>query len=87
MGKGYTSNDEFFSDARSLIDAWRDRRCLHALAILLPAYISFNGMTDGWGALLAALKALPLSPDVLSASERETIADLRQAAEAAMYVR
>ncbi len=69
----------------SLIEAWCDRRCPHALATLLPAYTSFNGMTDGRGALLAALEALPLSPDAMAASERETIADLRQAAETAVY--
>jgi hypothetical protein len=87
MSKGYTSNDEFFRDMRALIEAWCDRRCLHALATLLPAFTSFNGMTDGWGELHIALKRLPLSKDELSCDERETVADLKRAAEKAVHGR
>lgn len=87
MSKAYASNDEFFRDIRSLIEAWCDRRCLHALATLLPAYTSFNGMTDGWGELLVALKNLPSSKDALAEDERETVADLKQAAEKAVHGR
>lgn len=84
MSKAYASNDEFFRDMRSLIEAWCDRRGLHALAILLPAYTSFNGMTDGWGELFAALKRLISSNDALAEDEREMVADLMQAAEKAV---
>jgi hypothetical protein len=83
MSKAYTSNDEFFRDMRSLIETWCDRRCLYALATLLPAFTSFNGMTDGWGELVVVLERLTLSKDTLSDDERKTVAGLAQAAEKA----
>jgi hypothetical protein len=39
----------------SLIEAWCDRRDLRPLAILLPAYTSNDGLTDGWAAVLQAV--------------------------------
>jgi hypothetical protein len=85
MRKSYASNDEYFDDLQSLVEAWCDRRCLHALSTILPAYTSFNGMTDAWGDLLTALNALLLSNDVFLPDERQIIADLKQAAENAVY--
>ena len=38
-----------------LVDAWCGRRDLGPLAMLLPAYVSNNGLTDGWAELLDAL--------------------------------
>jgi hypothetical protein len=84
MGRDYLGSDEFFRDLHSLIEAWCDRRCLHALATLLPAYTSFNGLTDGWGELLAAMQALALSKNDLHPDEWETVANLRHAAENAL---
>jgi len=81
MRKRYPDNEAFFTDLRSLIEGWCDRRCLRPLGIVLPAYTSFNGMTDGWGELLKALKGLALVQDTLLPAEQETVADLRQAAE------
>ena len=78
MSKRYTSNDAFFTELRSLIDAWCDRRCLRALGTILPAFTSFNGMNDGWGELLSALKALALAQDQMLPGEKEVVADLRQ---------
>jgi len=87
MSKEYASGEVFFSDLRVLIEAWCDRRCLHTLAILLPAFTSFNGMTDGWAELLVALKRLPSSKDALFEDERATLADLTQAADKAVHGR
>jgi hypothetical protein len=41
-----------------LVDAWCERRDLHALARVLPAYTAHFGLDDGWDDLLRALKAL-----------------------------
>ena len=41
-----------------LIEAWCDRRALGALAVLLPAYTSNNGLTDGWAEVMEALRRL-----------------------------
>jgi hypothetical protein len=41
-----------------LVDAWCERRDLHPLARVLPAYMWNFGLTDGWGELLMALQTL-----------------------------
>jgi hypothetical protein len=41
-----------------LIDAWCERRALGPLAVLLPAYTSNNGLTDGWAGVMEALRTL-----------------------------
>jgi hypothetical protein len=41
-----------------LVDAWCERRDLHSLARVLPAYIWNFGLTDGWSDLLMALRGL-----------------------------
>jgi hypothetical protein len=38
-----------------LVEAWCDRRELRPLAMVLPAYISNGGLTDGWADLMEAL--------------------------------
>jgi len=43
-------------DIRRLVDAWCDRRELAALAYVLPACTSNNGLTDGWTELRDALR-------------------------------
>ncbi len=81
----YQTSDEFFAALRSLIDGWCDRRALPVLAAILPAFVSFNGMTDSWGELLFALKNVTaFHRERLTASEQETVADLRRAAERAL---
>jgi len=87
MNHIYTSGEDFFRDLGLLIEAWCDRRCLHALADVLPAFTSFNGLTDGWGELTAALNAAFLSKDALTGHEREMVARLRRAAEDAVHRR
>ena len=39
----------------ALIEAWCDRRDLRPLALLLPAYTSNFGLTDGWAEVMEAL--------------------------------
>jgi len=41
-----------------LIDGWCERRALGPLAVLLPAYTSNNGLTDGWAGVMEALRTL-----------------------------
>ena len=41
-----------------LIDRWCERRDLGPLAVLLPAYTSNNGLTDGWAGVMEALRTL-----------------------------
>lgn len=87
MNHIYVSSDDFFRDLSLLIEAWCDRRCLHALADVLPVFTSFNGLTYGWGELATALKAAFLSKDALTSHERQMVAQLRRAAEDAVHRR
>lgn len=85
---GSVSQAEFFTALRQLLEAWCDRRCFGLLAAVLPAYIAFDGMTDGWGDLLAALRhALTLLQNELLPAERDALADLKRAAESAFHKR
>jgi hypothetical protein len=60
-----------------LIDGWCERRALAPLALLLPAYTSYNGLTDGTAELYHAVNNLRgLGPGVLSDSELDRIAQL-----------
>jgi hypothetical protein len=81
MAKKYSSNAAFLAELSELIDRWCERRSLQLLGTVLPAYNSINGMTDGWGELLRALKALTLSQDELLPHEREIVSDLRRSVE------
>jgi hypothetical protein len=85
VSKNYRDNEAFWADLRALVEAWCDRRYLRPLAIVLPAYTSFNGMTDGLGELLLAFKALALSQDALLPDEQEIVTDLRRAVERVMH--
>jgi hypothetical protein len=87
MSKRYSNNEQFFVELRGLIDTWCDRRCLHLLSTVLPAYTSFNGMTDGWGELLNALKALTLCQEALLPTEREIVLDLKRTVEDVLQTR
>ena len=65
---------EFFAALRSLIEAWCDRRCLKALNHVLPAYLSFNRLTDGWKRVYDALRNVrTFAQDELTASELDTV--------------
>jgi len=80
------SNDEFFEPLKKLIDGWCDRKALGPLARVLPPFVAFNGMTDGWGELLSALKGVrAFNPDDLLPAETATLADLIRVAEKVIY--
>ncbi len=80
------TNAEFFASDKRLIDSWCDRRALTPLARLLPAYVAFNGTTDGWGDLLEALKGVrTFCREDLPETELATVGDLIRAAERAVY--
>lgn len=54
-----------------LVDAWCERRDLGALAVLLPAYTSNNGLTDGWADVMEALRTLRGSRRLPDDEQRE----------------
>ena len=53
-----TDQDPVTGPLSLLVDAWCERRDLHALARVLPAYTRDCGVSDRWGHLLGALTAL-----------------------------
>jgi hypothetical protein len=76
----YQTPEAFFATLRSLIDAWCERRELRVLALILPSFVAFNNMTDGWEEIMHALKNLvAFRRDDLTPAELETMANLRQA--------
>jgi hypothetical protein len=54
--KDFQSNEEFFAALRALIHRLCDEHRLVPLGRLLPAYLAFNGLSDGWNELFNALK-------------------------------
>ena len=80
------NNIEFFTVLRSLIDAWCDRHALKPLSRVLGPYLAFDGLTDGWGEILNALKDVrALCREDNSKAEVETMEALIRAAERALY--
>jgi hypothetical protein len=83
-----STNTEFLDGLKGLIDGWCERRCLAPLSRILSPYLSFNGMTDGWGELAFALKNVrALDGEHLSSRECETVEDLIRAADVALHGR
>ena len=77
---------EFFDPLKGLIDGWCERRALNPLSRILSPYLAFNGMTDGWGELLDALKWIrAFCRDELPADESAKVADLIRVAEKVVY--
>jgi len=78
----FTSNAEFLATLQKLIERWCDRRAFVPLAHVLPPYVSFNGLGDGWGELRSGLiAAKALGRDALPEGEIEAVADLLGAIE------
>jgi hypothetical protein len=64
---------------RRLVDNWCERKHYGPLALVLPAWISNNGLTDGWVVLHDALKhayamCTDLPPDERDALKQAYIA-------------
>lgn len=53
----FTSSEEFHRALSRMVEQWCDQRRLAGLATLLPSYLGFNGLTDGWHDLRQALIA------------------------------
>ena len=68
-------NMEFFALLRSLIDAWCDRHALKPLSRVLGPYLAFDGLTDGWGEILNALKRI--TNCLVSADDASFLAESR----------
>ena len=86
--RSFQTNDEFFAALRQQIDRWCDQRRLRELALLLPKYISFFGLTDDWARLYQALKATrAIEHAKFSEAEWELLNDLVSAAERAVHRR
>ena len=84
----FQSNDEFFSVLREQIEQWCDQRRLHELALVLPGYTTFFGLTDDWARLYEGLKdTRALGREKFSVAEWELLNDLISAAERAVYRR
>jgi|GEM_PF-5035305 hypothetical protein len=69
---------------RLLIDVWCERRNYKPLALILPAWIGNNGLTDGWIDLHDALKHTYASCIDLPPDERDALKQFYVEIEAAL---
>ena len=84
----FASHEEYFVALRQLIERWCDERNLGALSRLLPGYMAFNGLTDGWASLHDALKSVrALGHEEFSATDWDMLNELVRGAEQAVYRR
>ena len=67
---------EVNAEVSRLVENWCDRREYYGLAELLPAWISNNGLTDGWTILRDALRHTYAFCDHLPLDERELLKTL-----------
>jgi hypothetical protein len=80
------SNADFFAIFRRLIEAWCDRRALRPLSRVLEPYLAFNGLTDGWGEILIALRDIRAQcREDISETELAALGELIRAAESAVH--
>ena len=67
-------DEDVTQDVAKLVDAWCERRCLRALREMLVAWPMASGLTDDWGRLDEALKAVrAFASAELTESEKETV--------------
>jgi hypothetical protein len=86
--KDFHTNEEFLTFLRVLIERWCDERRLDALAQILPAYLAFNGLTDGWGELSIALNAIRgLGYQTFNQTDWDALNDLIHATDLALHRR
>lgn len=71
-----------------LIDGWCEQRRLSHLAAVLPSFVAFNGLTDGWSDLRSALRgAVGLGADALPPDEWDMLQRLSRDADKALSER
>ena len=84
----FRSNEEFVAALGAIVDRWCEERNVRALACLLPAYVGFNGQTDGWHELLASLqKTRALGHEAFNPTEWDALNNLIHAADLALRTR
>jgi hypothetical protein len=84
----FRSNEDFFVALKQQIERWCDERRLRELALLLPGYTTFFGLTDDWARLYEALKATrALGRERFSDTDWQLLNDLVSAAERAVFRR
>jgi len=81
----FQSNEDYMAALASLIGGWCEQRRLSHLAMVLPSYVAFNGLTDGWNYLGSALRgAVDLGADGLPSNEWAMLQRLSRDAEKAL---
>lgn len=81
----FQSNQDFMAALRSLVDQWCDQRRFRHLAAVLPGFVGFNGMTDGWAELRSGLKnAVGLGAEALPDDEWQLLQRLSRDADKAL---
>ena len=78
----FTSNQEYMSAVRSLIDRWRAEGRSGPVEKVQPAFSAFNGLTDGWAALRDALA--DAGHDDLPQGDQARVRELIEAADRAI---
>ena len=80
---------DVLAEARSLLDAWCDRRVYSAICELYRGYCAVNGLTDGWEELVQSLKRLRIQANaensLITSSEAARIELLIGAVSRALY--
>jgi hypothetical protein len=84
----FQSNQDFMAALKSLVNQWCEQRRYRHLAAVLPSFVAFNGLTDGWAELSSGLKsAIGLGAEGLPDDEWHTLQGLSRDAEAALSSR
>ena len=84
----FKNDEELFKKIDELINSWCERRALGALRFILNAYPLHNNLTDGWFALLNALKDIRnIEEECLIEEETEIVRDMIQSVEKALHNR
>ena len=67
-------NGQLLDETAKLVDAWCERRCLHALGFVLQGFPLHCLHTDGWGDLLQGLiKAQQSARKEMTQTEAEMV--------------
>jgi hypothetical protein len=81
-GVSFQSNQDFIAALASLVDRWCEERRLEHLAAVLPSFLAFNGLTDGWADLRSGLRsAVGLGANDLPDEEWDTLQSLSRDAD------
>jgi hypothetical protein len=80
------ADDNNLVSLQQMIERWCDERKLGALSLLLPGYLSLNGLTDGWANFHDALKATrALGHEAFTTSDWKQLNDAIHWAEQIVY--